>query len=104
MPKLLTTAEIGRGLKSLEGWRLRDKFITKTFEFDEFAGGISFVNRVAEVAEGQDHHPDIKIRYTTVTLSIQTHSEGGVTKWDFELAEAIDKMPVLRGRKRNARK
>ena len=102
MPKLLTTAEIGQALKSLKGWRLKGKFITKTFEFDEFAGGIGFVNRVAEVAEEQDHHPDIKIRYTTVTLSIQTHSEGGVTKWDFELAKAIDKMPVLRGQKRNA--
>jgi 4a-hydroxytetrahydrobiopterin dehydratase len=53
--------------------------------------GISFLNGVAEVAEEQEHHPDIQVRYTTVTLSVQTHSEGGVTVWDLELAEAIER-------------
>jgi 4a-hydroxytetrahydrobiopterin dehydratase len=66
--------------------------ITKTFEFEKFMDGIAFVNRVAKVAEEQEHHPDINIRYTTVRLSIQTHSEGGVTEWDVELATAIEKM------------
>ena len=90
MPKLLDRPEIARRLKGLEGWKLEGKFITKTFEFDHFMDGIAFVNEVGEVAESQEHHPDISVRFTTVKLSIQTHSEGGVTEWDFDLAKAID--------------
>lgn len=92
MPKLLTAPEIKAHLKRLKGWNHEGKFVTKAFEFDKFMDGIAFVNRVAEVAEEQEHHPDINIRYTTVKLSIQTHSEGGVTEWDIELASAIEKM------------
>jgi 4a-hydroxytetrahydrobiopterin dehydratase len=92
VPKLLTVPEIKNHLKSLKGWKHEGKFITKTFEFEKFMDGIAFVNRVAKVAEEQEHHPDINIRYTTVRLSIQTHSEGGVTEWDVELATAIEKM------------
>jgi len=54
--------------------------------------GISFLNKVARIAEKQEHHPDIKVRYTAITLSIQTHSEGGVTAWDVGLAKAIDRI------------
>ncbi len=90
MPRLLRDAEIEKGLKSLRGWKHKDGFITKAFDFGEFMDGIEFVNRVAAVAEREEHHPDIHIRYTTVTLSIQTHSEGGVTRWDLDLAEAIE--------------
>jgi 4a-hydroxytetrahydrobiopterin dehydratase len=92
MPKLLTPPEIKARLKPLKGWKNEGKFIAKTFEFDKFMEGIAFVNKVARVAEEQEHHPDINIRYTTVKLSIQTHSEGGVTEWDVELAAAIEKM------------
>jgi len=55
-------------------------------------GGISFIGKVARVAEKEEHHPDIHVRYTTITLSVQTHSEGGVTEWDLGLAGAIEKM------------
>ena len=92
MPKLLTVPKIKNHLKSLKGWKHEGKFITKTFEFDKFMDGIAFVKKVAKVAEEQEHHPDINIRYTTVSLSIQTHSEDGVTEWDVELATAIEKM------------
>jgi 4a-hydroxytetrahydrobiopterin dehydratase len=92
MPRLLTTREISEKLRELEGWNHRGRFITKTFVFDEFMDGISFLNKVAKVAERQEHHPDIKIRYTTITLSVQTHSEGGVTNWDIGLAKAIDRI------------
>jgi len=91
MPTLLTGPEIDRQLKDLHGWKREGKFITKTFEFEKFMDGIDFVGRVARVAEEEEHHPDIHIIYTTVTLSVQTHSEGGVTGWDLELAEAIEK-------------
>ncbi|HYA56669.1 MAG TPA: 4a-hydroxytetrahydrobiopterin dehydratase [Nitrososphaerales archaeon] len=90
MPKLLSDAEIKTSLKGLNGWKHEGKFITKTIEFDHFMDAIAFVNEVAEAAEREEHHPDINLRYTTVKLSVQTHSEGGVTEWDIELARAID--------------
>ncbi|MDV3244518.1 MAG: 4a-hydroxytetrahydrobiopterin dehydratase [Nitrososphaerales archaeon] len=95
MPRLLRPREIREKLKRLDGWKLEGRFITKTFEFDEFMEGIAFLNAVAKAAEEQEHHPDINVRYTKVKLSIQTHSEGGVTSWDFGLARAIDRLPGL---------
>ena len=89
--KLLTDPEIASRLGPLKGWKHEGKFITKAFEFDRFMEGIAFLNKVAEIAEKEEHHPDIQVRYTTITLSLQTHSEGGVTEWDVELAEAIEK-------------
>jgi len=90
MPKLLGDEELDRTLRGLRGWKREGRFITKTLEFRSFMKGISFVNEVARVAEEQEHHPDIQIVYTKVKLSLQTHSEGGVTEWDLELAAAID--------------
>jgi len=90
VPRLLSEAEIKTRLKELNGWKHEGKFITRTFEFGHFMDAIAFVNEVAEAAEREEHHPDINIRYTTVQLSIQTHSEGGVTEWDVGLAKAID--------------
>jgi 4a-hydroxytetrahydrobiopterin dehydratase len=92
VPKLLTDAEVKSRLKGTKGWRHEGEFITKTFEFGHFMDAIAFVNEVAEAAEREEHHPDIEIRYTTVKLSIQTHSEGGVTGWDIDLAKAIDNL------------
>jgi len=97
VPKLLSDSEISRRLKQLKGWKHEGGFITKVFEFESFIDGIGFVNRVAAVAEKEEHHPDIHLRYTTITLSVQTHSEGGVTEWDLDLAESIEGM-LKRGR------
>jgi 4a-hydroxytetrahydrobiopterin dehydratase len=103
MPKLLTKVEIAKRLAKLDGWSYQGGFIAKQFEFRRFLDGIRFVNKVAAVAEEQEHHPDIQVRYTTVNLSLQTHSEDGVTRWDFELAAAIDRLPArgLTGGKRS---
>ena len=90
MPALLSEAEIRRRIRSVDGWRLKGRFITKTYEFESFMEGMAFIGKVARVAQEQDHHPDMAVRYTTVTLSIQTHSEGGITARDFRLARAID--------------
>ena len=90
VPKVLSDTEIKTRLKELNGWKHEGKFITRTFEFDHFMDAIAFVNEVAEAAEREEHHPDINVRYTNVKLSIQTHSENGVTKWDIDLAKAID--------------
>jgi 4a-hydroxytetrahydrobiopterin dehydratase len=91
VPKVLSAAQVDERLKGLDGWRREGRFITKTFEFKEFMEGIAFINRVAAVAEKEEHHPDIHVRYTSVTLSVQTHSEGGVTDWDIGLAKSIEK-------------
>jgi len=88
--KLLTKAKIESELKELDGWKIDRDFITKTFEFKTFMAGIRFVNDVAQIAEEGEHHPDIHIRYTTIRLSIQTHSEVGVTEWDIGLARRIE--------------
>jgi 4a-hydroxytetrahydrobiopterin dehydratase len=86
----LGSGEIAEKLKLLPGWEYKDNAITKLFRFKEFMSGIRFVNRIAEVAEAADHHPDITINYTRVRFSCSTHSEGGVTEKDIRLAGEIE--------------
>ena len=90
MPPLLSQEEIQERLKGVEGWRQEGRCIARKFAFGSFKDAVAFVNRVAEVAEEIDHHPDITINYTRVGLSIITHSEGGLTRRDFRLAGRID--------------
>ena len=86
----LEDGELRLLMRDLEGWKhLRDA-IHKDFTFPGFKSAIAFVNRIAEVAEKMDHHPDVDIRYTKVTCSLSTHSAGGITQKDFKLAEEID--------------
>jgi 4a-hydroxytetrahydrobiopterin dehydratase len=87
----LTAAEVDAKLKSIPGWKRDGDFIVKAFKFKKFMEGIEFVQKVAEIAEEQEHHPDINVVWTTVTLSIQTHDEGGITSWDLDLASEIEK-------------
>ncbi len=70
-----------------DGWSEVDGALEREFVFDDFAGSIAFVNRVAELAESENHHPDIAISYNRVTLRWWTHTAGGVTDRDRELAE-----------------
>ena len=70
-----------------EGWSEVDKALERTFELDSFVDALAFVSRVGELAEAEDHHPDIAIHYNKVTLRWWTHSAGGVTDRDRELAE-----------------
>jgi 4a-hydroxytetrahydrobiopterin dehydratase len=90
MRSKLSDVEIQRALGALNGWSRRGNTLVKTFTFDRFADGIAFVNRVARIADEMDHHPDIDIRYTKVTMSLSTHDAGGVTKTDLKLAERIE--------------
>jgi len=86
----LTPEQIAANLKALPGWEYKDNAIRKTFQFKEYLHGIEFVQKVAEIAEGADHHPDITINYTRVTFSCSTHDAGGVTDKDFKLADNIE--------------
>jgi 4a-hydroxytetrahydrobiopterin dehydratase len=70
-----------------EGWTEVDNALERTFELDSFVDALAFVNRVGELAEAENHHPDIAIQYKRVTLRWWTHTAGGVTDRDRELAE-----------------
>ncbi len=87
----LNDADVTAGLTKLKGWTRKGDAIVKSFTFQKFAEGIRFVDRVAAEADKLDHHPDIDIRWTTVTMTLSTHSEGGLTRNDLELAAVIDR-------------
>jgi 4a-hydroxytetrahydrobiopterin dehydratase len=69
-----------------EGWNEADEALERTFEFPNFVDALAFVNRVGQLAEAENHHPDIAINYNKVTLRWWTHSAGGITERDRELA------------------
>ncbi len=87
----LSDQDVAAGLAKLKGWTRKGDAITRNFTFEKFAEGIRFVDRVAAEADKLDHHPDIDIRWTTVTMTLSTHSEGGLTRKDLELAAVIDR-------------
>jgi len=81
----------------LQGWSGDEKQITRRVKAPTFADGIRLVDAVAEVADAMDHHPDIDIRWTTVTFTCATHSKGGVTDADVTLARRIDELAARSG-------
>jgi 4a-hydroxytetrahydrobiopterin dehydratase len=87
---LLDDEEIEQRLDELGDWEREGVEIQKVFEFDDFNVAIQFVNDVARLAERYDHHPDIDIRWNKVRLALSTHSEGGLTARDFDLAGDIE--------------
>ena len=82
--------QIGDRLKDYPEWSLIGDTIQRTFRFGDFLGAMAFVSRVADLAEEQQHHPDILIRYDKVTLTLSTHDAGGVTEKDFIFARSMD--------------
>ena len=90
MPELLSDEEIGKALGRLRDWRLAENALVREAELASFSQAIQVVNRVAEIAENDNHHPDIDIRWRTLTFRCSTHSEGGITANDTSLAEEID--------------
>lgn len=87
---LLSSDQIQKELTQLEGWRLVGKEIQKTFTLKDFVDAIGFVQSIAFLAEKANHHPDIDIRWNKVTLTLSTHSAGGLTEKDFQLANKIE--------------
>ncbi len=84
--------DVNTALGDLSGWSGDTSGITRTVEAADFPTAISIVDDVAEAAEAADHHPDIDIRWRTLTFNLATHSAGGVTEADFDLAHAIDRV------------
>jgi len=89
MATRLTDDEIDRRLLALPGWERHGDEIRRTFAFADFEGSLAFVGQVGALAEAANHHPDIDIRYSKVTLALSTHDAGGLTAKDFDLAEKI---------------
>lgn len=86
----LDEAALNAALARLRGWRRAGHAIEKTYRFSDFRAALTFVNRVGDLAERHNHHPDITIHYAEVTLTLWSHDAGGVTGRDVKLAEAID--------------
>ena len=87
---LLSDAEVDARLAELPGWARSGTAIEKEFDRGDFVGSVEFVAKLVEPAEAMNHHPDLAISWSTVEVSISTHSEGGLTANDFELAAKID--------------
>jgi len=90
MATLIAQSNIKEMMKRIPEWETNKKSIERTFEFDDFNQAVDFVNAVAEIADEEEHHPDIDIRWNKVRLVLSTHSEGGLTDLDFQLAQKID--------------
>jgi 4a-hydroxytetrahydrobiopterin dehydratase len=86
----LTPDDVATALDALPGWTGNVDVIQKTYRFPGFVEAVAFVNRVAEIAQAADHHPDIDIRFAKVTLRLTTHDSGGVTANDVALAHSAD--------------
>lgn len=90
MKSLFDASMVETALKRIPEWEVAGNGIERTFEFDGFSEAIEFVDAVAEIAEEEEHHPDIDVRWNKVKLRLSTHSKGGLTESDFTVAERID--------------
>lgn len=92
MADVLTNAQISAALETdLDGWTLDGDSIVRAVKADSFVAGIRLVDEVAKAADAMNHHPDIDIRWTTITFRLSTHSEGGITDSDLQLAREINR-------------
>ena len=89
MPRL-SDADLAKELATLPGWNVTDGMIRKKFAHPTFPEAIVFVNAVAQLAEVANHHPDVDIRYSDITLSLVTHDQGGITEKDIALARQVE--------------
>lgn len=86
----LSDEEIEARVTTLGGWERAGDALCREFRFPNFVGSVDFVNRITPVAEELNHHPDLEISWGTVVVRLSTHSEGGITEGDFDLATRID--------------
>ena len=88
----LTEDQANELLKQIPGWTIKDGHVYRQFKFKDFKEAISFVNKVAEIAEQEQHHPNIKINYNKVSIELYTHAINGLSENDFILAAKIDEI------------
>jgi 4a-hydroxytetrahydrobiopterin dehydratase len=87
---LLSDSEIEARLGEMEGWERAGEAIVREFDRGDFVGSVRFVESIVNPAEAMNHHPDLEISWNRVKVTISTHSEGGLTGADFDLAAKID--------------
>ena len=92
MSDLLDENELDDALKNCPDWDVQDSTIVRSVEFENFEEAIEFVNTVADLAEEAQHHPEINVSYSVVTLTLTTTDEGGVTTEDIEMAQRLDNL------------
>jgi 4a-hydroxytetrahydrobiopterin dehydratase len=85
----LAAAVVEARAAELPDWSVTGELLQRTYGFDDFLAAMRFVNRVAELAEAEQHHPDILVRYNKVTLTLTTHDAGGLTDRDFKFAQVV---------------
>ena len=85
----LSETELQQAMQNLPGWSVRDNAIERNYKFADFVAAMVFVNRVAELAEQAQHHPDIDVRYNQVKIALSTHDAGGITQKDADMAAKI---------------
>jgi 4a-hydroxytetrahydrobiopterin dehydratase len=90
----LPESEIRSRLAGLPGWSIVEGLLTKTYTVRSFAHAVLFIGAIGHLAEAANHHPDLRLHgYQHVTIALETHSEGGLTAMDFNLATAIEALP-----------
>jgi 4a-hydroxytetrahydrobiopterin dehydratase len=90
----LSAEDVAGRLARLPGWGIQDGLLTKAYQVRSFAHGVLFIGAIGQLAEAANHHPDLSLRgYNRVTVSLITHSAGGLTQKDFDLAAAIEALP-----------
>lgn len=90
----LNQSEIQQKLTEVKGWRLDGSAIKKEWQFKDFNEAMVFINRVADLAREQDHHPELFNVYNRVSLRFSTHDAGGLTNRDFKMATAVDEITI----------
>lgn len=88
--KKLSADEILYNLAEMEDWKAANDILSRRFEFKNFAEALDFVNKVGAIAENHDHHPDISFGWGYAEINLTTHDRGGITAFDFAVAEEIN--------------
>ena len=90
--KIISSEALDEALRELSGWQAEADHLKKRWTFPDFASSLAFVNRVGELAEAADHHPDITFGWGYAEIALTTHDRGGITDVDMELARQIDRL------------
>ena len=92
--KVLTNKEINIKINEIDDWKIIDGSLCKEFEFENFVKAIGFVNKIAEIAEEQEHHPVLTNSYNYLKIELKTHDINGISDKDFKLAKTIDDLKL----------
>ena len=92
--KALTNSEINIKINEIDNWKIIDESLCKEFEFVNFVKAIEFINKVAQIAENQEHHPILTNSYNYLKIELKTHDVNGISDKDFKLAKTIDDLKL----------